>query len=203
MIPACLAGLAHARTVDSATARTGFTTNLALEPAAVHDAAAALYKAGYFLECISGADFAEGFEVLYTFDRFEKPERVALRTLAPHDAPVVPTIADIFHGALWHERECFDFYGVRFEGHPSLLPLLLPDDMELRPLVKAPEARKSREAIVFQTPAPPAAADSAGEKAAADPEAKAKAKAAALAKAKAKAAKTASETAQAAGGDPA
>jgi NADH-quinone oxidoreductase subunit C len=152
MIPACLAGINTLRSEESDPGRSGFCANLALDPADLRDAAQRLYDAGYFIESIGGADFAEGFEVLYTFDRFETAERVALRALVAHEEPVVPTISDIFQGALWHERETFDFLGIRFEGHPMLIPLLLPDDMELRPLVKDPQARKPRDPIVFPAP---------------------------------------------------
>jgi NADH-quinone oxidoreductase subunit C len=56
--------------------------------------------------------------------------------LASHDAPSVPSIVSIFSGADWHERECFDFFGVIFEDHPNLKPLLLPDDLGVHPLLK-------------------------------------------------------------------
>jgi NADH-quinone oxidoreductase subunit C len=159
MIPACLSDIAALRAEVSDPARTGFCANLALEPAAIKDAVQRLSDAGYFIESLGGADFAEGFEILYVFDRWEVSARVALRVLVPHDAPVVPTVSDIFPGALWHERETYDFYGVQFEGHPELKPLLLPDDMTLRPLVKEPEARKKRDDIAFPPPPPPPGAE--------------------------------------------
>jgi len=41
---------------------------------------------------------------------------------------VIPTITDIIPGALLYEREIHDLFGVKFEGHPNLEPLILPDD---------------------------------------------------------------------------
>ncbi len=105
-------------------------------------AAKALYDAGYHLEDVSGLDTAEGFVAVYHFDHFTSPGRVTLRVLAPHDAPVFPSIAPIFQGAEWHERETADFYGFDFPGNPNLVPLLLPDDMaEVNPLRKDEAAR--------------------------------------------------------------
>jgi NADH-quinone oxidoreductase subunit C len=42
---------------------------------------------------------------------------------------MVPSIASIYPAADWHERETRDMFGIVFEGHPNLVPLLLPDDM--------------------------------------------------------------------------
>jgi len=48
----------------------------------------------------------------------------------------VPTISAVFPGANWHERETHDFFGIRFAGHPNLIPLLLPEDADYHPLRK-------------------------------------------------------------------
>lgn len=50
--------------------------------------------------------------------------------------PVCPSIADIYPGADWHERETAEMFGVRFEGHPNLVKLLLDDGFEGHPLRK-------------------------------------------------------------------
>jgi len=55
--------------------------------------------------------------------------------------PEVPSISSIFSGAEWHEREAFDFYGIRFTGHPDLVPLLLPEDVDYHPLMKEDNGR--------------------------------------------------------------
>jgi len=60
----------------------------------------------------------------------------------PRDAPIVPTISQIFPGADWHERECHDFFGLTFDGHKNLLPLLLPEDADFHPLIKEDTKRK-------------------------------------------------------------
>jgi NADH-quinone oxidoreductase subunit C len=127
----------------SANEATGTIWNLFLQQERLRDAVKLLDKAGYFLEDISGLDGKEGIEVVYHFIKYDNPCRVTLRIIAIHEAPIVPTISDIFQGANWHERECFDFFGVTFKGHPNLIPLLLPDSFEFHPLVKDAKKRAS------------------------------------------------------------
>ena len=49
------------------------------------------------------------------------------------DEPTCPTISNLFLGALWHERECHEMFGIDFEGHPRLVGLYLPEDFEGHP----------------------------------------------------------------------
>ncbi len=49
----------------------------------------------------------------------------------------VPSLYDVFEGADWHERECYDLFGVRFAGHPNPKRILLPEDYEGHPLLKS------------------------------------------------------------------
>jgi NADH-quinone oxidoreductase subunit C len=50
--------------------------------------------------------------------------------------PTVHSITDLYRGADWHEREAWDLMGIRFEGHPNLVRILLEDDWEGHPLRK-------------------------------------------------------------------
>jgi len=121
--------------------KTGSEHSVLVEPAHVRDAARRLYKEKYFIEDITVLDVAEGFQALYHFDHFESPGRVTLRVLAPHDDPKIPSIADIFQGAEWHERESMDFYSVVFTDNPNPERLLLPEDADYKPLEKEEDAR--------------------------------------------------------------
>ncbi|MFF1836773.1 NADH-quinone oxidoreductase subunit C [Streptomyces sp. NPDC058231] len=62
--------------------------------------------------------------------------RLMLRTTVPHDAAVLPSAIDVYAGAAWHERETHEMFGIGFEGHPHLVPLLLPEGFEGYPLRK-------------------------------------------------------------------
>jgi len=95
--------------------------------------------AGFFIESITGVDWIKEkqMEVIYDFSRFDFDTcRVVIRTRVPRDQPVVPTITSIYAGANWHERETHDFFGIKFAGHPHLIPLLLPEDADFHPLLK-------------------------------------------------------------------
>lgn len=78
----------------------------------------------------------DDMEAVYDFSRFDELCRVVLRVRTPRDNPKVPTIVDIYPVAHWHERETHDFFGIVFEGHPYLVPLLLPEDADFHPLRK-------------------------------------------------------------------
>ncbi|MFJ9886259.1 NADH-quinone oxidoreductase subunit C [Streptomyces sp. NPDC091287] len=62
--------------------------------------------------------------------------RLMVRTTVPHDAAVLPSAIDVYAGAAWHERETHEMFGVAFDGHPHLVPLLLPENFEGHPLRK-------------------------------------------------------------------
>ena len=51
-------------------------------------------------------------------------------------SPEIPTVTDLWLGANWMERETFDFYGVKFIGHPNLKRILNMDEMDYHPLRK-------------------------------------------------------------------
>jgi NADH-quinone oxidoreductase subunit C len=116
--------------------RSGCHVDLGLDVDQLLPAVKRLYDTGYFLEDITGVDLTEGIMLVYHFDRYDTSRRVVMRLTVPHTTPKAPSIASVYSGADWHERECFDFFGVEFEGHPGLKPLLLPDDLGVHPLIK-------------------------------------------------------------------
>ncbi|MGW1690163.1 NADH-quinone oxidoreductase subunit C [Streptomyces sp. NPDC002399] len=78
-----------------------------------------------FRVCVHVAALSEG-----------RVRRLLIRTTVAHDAAVLPTAIDIYAGAAWHERETHEMFGIGFEGHPHLVPLLLPEGFEGHPLRK-------------------------------------------------------------------
>lgn len=62
--------------------------------------------------------------------------QLVMKARVDRAAPVVPSVASVWPAADWHERETYDLYGIRFEGHPDLRRLLLPEDWPGHPLRK-------------------------------------------------------------------
>ena len=98
---------------------------------------------------ISGVDrpSEERIEVVYHLVSYEKkPDPsyrtradkndpwVAIKVYVPRDKPEVPTVADVWTGADWHERETWDLVGVVFTGRTELRRILLPEDWPGHPL---------------------------------------------------------------------
>jgi NADH-quinone oxidoreductase subunit C len=83
-----------------------------------------------FLRCLSGVDWQEeGLEVVYHLASLTKPNSLTVKTRVTYEDAVVPSIAALYPAADWHEREARDMFGINFDGHPNLVPILLPDDM--------------------------------------------------------------------------
>jgi len=143
MIPAFVAKLGAVCVAPLDHATTGMTLSVTVAPEGIPAAVTVLDQEGFLLEDVMASDLTEGFEIAYHLARLDGVSRLVLRTTVPHDAPSVPSISAIYPGADWHERECFDFYGINFVGHPNLHYLLLPEDFDGHPLVKAEKARKS------------------------------------------------------------
>ena len=117
----------------------GYHLDAQVSPAQLLDAVAIIDDAGFFIESITGVDWIkeDQLEVIYDFSRYDFDLcRVVIRTRVPRSKPVVPTITGMYAGANWHERETHDFFGIKFEGHPNLIPLLLPEDADFHPLLK-------------------------------------------------------------------
>ena len=83
-----------------------------------------------YLRCLSVVDYVERLEVNYHLFSLEKRHKFVVKTNVPPDNPNVPSIVSLWRGADWYEREAHDLFGVVFEGHPDLSPLLLYDGFE-------------------------------------------------------------------------
>ena len=104
------------------------------------------------LSSVCGVDYLEQerdprFAVVYHLHSFLLKRYVRLRVPVDEDDAVVPTLCVVWPGADYFERETFDMYGIRFDGHPDLKRILLPDDFEGYPLRK--DFVQAREPIEF------------------------------------------------------
>src|SRR5262249_49981405 len=83
-----------------------------------------------------GRDDGPRFEVVYHL--YSVPENHRLRVKVPvgEDAPVVPSAVPLWPIANWLEREVWDMFGIRFDGHPDLRRLLLYEEFVGHPLRK-------------------------------------------------------------------
>jgi NADH-quinone oxidoreductase subunit C len=84
----------------------------------------------------------ERFEVVANFLSHTRNRRVRVICEVPESDPSVPSLTGVYPGTDFPERETFDLYGIRFDGHPDLTRILMPDDWIGHPLRKDdPSAR--------------------------------------------------------------
>lgn len=80
--------------------------------------------------------FFDRFGLVYILADTESNRRVVVRTFLGEKDPSIPTAFDLWRSADWLEREVWDLFGIRFEGHPDLRRIVLPDAFESHPLRK-------------------------------------------------------------------
>ena len=80
--------------------------------------------------------YRPNFEVLWLFGNLVEKAKIFLRLEIPRDNARVPSLCGLFKAADWQERETFDLYGIRFDGHPNLTKILTPDFTAGHPLRK-------------------------------------------------------------------
>ena len=91
-----------------------------------------------FLTDLTGMQTADEKQlaVVYHLHNLPKNTRIRLKTFMPIDNPVVATATNLWPAANWMERETFDYFGIRFKGHPNLKRILNMDEMDVFPLRK-------------------------------------------------------------------
>ncbi len=100
-----------------------------------------IYDIGLFLRdelgfnhitSVSGVDYIDmnELEVIYTIWSIDKKILASLRTKIPRDNPTLKSLINVWEGVLYHERETWEMFGIKFEGHPDLSSLLLPEEWD-------------------------------------------------------------------------
>lgn len=121
-----------------------FRGDLTLTLAAQHILSAAkLLRETLGFEMLSGItavdywpELTPRLHLIYIFTSHSKGVFITVRVPLNEDALEVQSIHEVYFNADWHEREVFDMFGVRFEGHPDLRRILMPFDWEGHPLRK-------------------------------------------------------------------
>ena len=97
-------------------------------------------RRGYrFLSDVTAVDWYPSeprFEVVYHLYCHERRERLRLKCRVSGEQPEIASVTPVWGAANWYEREVFDLFGIRFEGHPRLRRILMPDDWQGHPLLK-------------------------------------------------------------------
>ena len=76
------------------------------------------------------------FAVSYHLLSHKTTERATVKAYISEEKPSLPSVESLWKTADWQEREVFDLYGIKFEGHPNLIRIMNPDDYDGHPLRK-------------------------------------------------------------------
>ncbi len=91
------------------------------------------------------------FEVVYFLHSLKRNEHARLKVHVDEDQPELPSVTPVFQGAGWWERFVWDFYGLRFTGHPDLRRILMYEEFKGHPLRKD-YALRERQPLVPERP---------------------------------------------------
>jgi NADH-quinone oxidoreductase subunit C len=93
-----------------------------------------------YLADLCGADYLgkkeKRFEVVYHLYSISHRRGIRLKAEVGEDDLTIDSVVPIWAGVNWHERECYDMYGIVFKGHPDHRRILMPEDWEGHPLRK-------------------------------------------------------------------
>ena len=88
------------------------------------------------ITCVDWYPTEPRFEVVYNLLSIPRTDRVRIKVRLDGSDPNVESLTSLWPGANFFEREVFDLFGVRFNGHPHLRRIMMPDDWEGHPLRK-------------------------------------------------------------------
>jgi NADH-quinone oxidoreductase subunit C len=85
---------------------------------------------------ITAVDTGSELRIIYRLASVNTGQHVVLTVGVARSGARLPTLSGVFGAAEWLEREIYDLFGVRFEGHPNLTRILLTDDWQGHPLLR-------------------------------------------------------------------
>jgi len=113
---------------------------LTIDKPLIREAVATLLAAGYnAFQDVTAVDWYPSvprFQVVYHACSHRYKEVIRLRVLVDEADPTVDSVCPVWPGANYYEREVFDLFGIRFEGHPNLRRIMMPDEWVGHPLRK-------------------------------------------------------------------
>jgi len=89
-----------------------------------------------YLFNLTGVDYGDNLGVVYHLESTTHHHVVVVKVATNRENPEIPTICDIWRTAEFHEREAFDFFGIKFTNHPDLRRIFLDEDWKGFPLRK-------------------------------------------------------------------
>ncbi len=90
-----------------------------------------------YLRCLSVVDLGNTLQVVYHLYSTRHRHKMVIKVALPPGERRISSVTPLWPGADWHEREAYDLFGVTFEGHPKLKPLLLWEGFPGHPLLKS------------------------------------------------------------------
>ena len=78
----------------------------------------------------------ERFEVVYNMMNLRTQTRLFVKVRVEEENPTVDSVTSVWKAAGWNEREVYDMFGIKFENHPDLRRIFMPEDFEYYPLRK-------------------------------------------------------------------
>ena len=118
---------------------------LSTDKGTIHELCQYIHDVLNFEQCttVCAVDYVEYVQVVYFITNYYTGIMIEITVDITDDDLTIPSVALIWEGANWHERETYELFGIKFIGHPKLERLLTPQDYEFYPFRKSYKLRGS------------------------------------------------------------
>lgn len=100
---------------------------------------------------VTAVDWLDRFDVIYKIYSYKNRLGLEVKASVSRENPTIASVASLWVGADWQEREVFDLYGIVFEGHPNLKRLLVADDFPGYPFRKDYPLENNEEVVLRES----------------------------------------------------